>query len=385
MLDQQCDIGQLIDPGMLAPPVRDALNSPGATITEWDVEAIAYGSVSTQTRQLYRAHGTVRDGAATQPWSLALKMYTPPLEGKTHSVTHPLYWKREPEAYASGLLRTLPPTFRAARCHGITERSDGSVWLWLEDLRDTDAPWVFDQYVVAARHLGHLAAPYLLGRSLPTASWLTRHYDRFATSEVASLLAAARDPLAWQHPLLHAFTPDLVGAMLELWERTPSLLTRMERVPQTLCHHDVWRNNLFACTRTAGLQQTVAIDWELIGVGAAGEDAGNLLFVSLLNMDQEMADAPALAAAMQQAYVEGLHDHGWRDDTESISFAFRAAALRCIFSTITWPVAIVQDQTGRLANETEQRWQRPLAAVFMSWAALAQFVLAQLARDVAVS
>ena len=132
----------------------------------------------------------------------------------------------------------------------------------------------------------------------------------------------------------------------------------MERVPQTLCHHDVWRNNLFACTSTAGLQQTVAIDWELIGVGAAGEDAGNLLFVSLLNMDQEMADAPALAAAMQQAYVEGLHDHGWWDDTEPISFAFRAAALRCIFSTITWPVAIVQDQTGRLANETEQRWQQ---------------------------
>ncbi len=359
MLDQQCDIGQLIDPGMLAPPVRDALNSPGATIAEWDVEAIAYGSVSTQTRQLYRAHGTVRNGAATQPWSLVLKIYTPPLERETCGVTHPFYWKREPEAYASGLLNTLPRTFRAARCHGISERSDGSVWLWLEDLRDTDAPWSFERYVVAARHLGHLAAPYLLSCPLPKDSWLTQRYGRVATLEAASLLAAARDPLAWRHPLLHAFTPDLVAAMLELWERAPSLLTRMEQEPRTLCHHDVWRNNLFTRVSAEGQHQTVAIDWELIGVGAPGEDVGNLLFVSLLNFDQEMADAPALAAAMQQAYVEGLREQGWRDDTGPISFAFRVAALHCIFSTITWPIAIVQDQTGRLVNETEQRWQRP--------------------------
>ncbi len=121
------------------------------------------------------------------------------------------------------------------------------------------------------------------------------------------------------------------------------------------------------------------------GVGAAGEDAGNLLFVSLLNMDREMADAPALAAALQQAYVEGLRDQGWRDDTEPISFAFRVAALRCIFSTITWPIAIVQDQTGRFVNETEQRWQRPLEAVFMNWASLAKFALAQLAGDQSAS
>ncbi|MDQ5850623.1 MAG: aminoglycoside phosphotransferase family protein, partial [Chloroflexota bacterium] len=214
--------------------------------------------------------------------------------------------------------------------------------------------------------LGHLAAPYLRGQPLPKASWLTHSYGRVAASEAAPLLAAARDPLAWRHPLLHPFTPELVAAMLELWECAPALLTRMERGPQTLCHHDVWRHNLFTRVSAEGQQQTVAIDWELMGVGAAGEDAGNLLFVSLLNMDQEMADAPALAAALQQAYVEGLCEQGWRDDTGPISFAFRVAALRCIFSTITWPIAIVQDQTGRFVNETEQRWQRPLEAVLMT-------------------
>ena len=61
-----------------------------------------------------------------------------------------------------------------------------------------------------------------------------------------------------------------------------------------------------------------------------------------------------------------------------VEAAFALSALGCIFATVGWPVAIVQDATGRSLAETEQRWQRPIADIFMHWAALAEFLVGHL-------
>ncbi|MBA3944757.1 MAG: phosphotransferase [Herpetosiphonaceae bacterium] len=87
-------------------------------------------------------------------------------------------------------------------------------------------------------------------------------------------------------------------------------MSHLDHLPQTICHQDVWRKNLFARSRSAGDEETVAIDWELVGVGAAGEDVGNLLGVSLLNFDVDVGEAAVLAETMLTDYLAGLSDVG---------------------------------------------------------------------------
>jgi aminoglycoside/choline kinase family phosphotransferase len=177
-------------------------------------------------------------------------------------------------------------------------------------------------------------------------------------------------------PLLRRWFPaPVVVAVLRLWEHKERVFTRLDSMPQTLCHHDVWRNNLFVRQVADGAAQTVAIDWECVGIGAPGEDAGNLVGVSLLNFDVDVADAPLLAETVLAAYLQGQHDAGWCGDPDAIMVAFDAAAvLRSIFSAAGWPVAIMRN-SSRYVDETERRWERPIEQIFEHWAGVTAFLV----------
>lgn len=113
----------------------------------------------------------------------------------------------------------------------------------------------------------------------------------------------------------------------------------------------------------------------MVGLGAAGEDVGNLLGVSLLNFDVEAAHADVLADTLLAQYVEGLHDAGWHGAPRAIGYAFNmAAALRCVFATACWPIAIMRNPDQHVPA-TEQRWEQPIEQVFEQWANTTQFLL----------
>src|SRR3989442_799870 len=59
-----------------------------------------------------------------------------------------LRWDREGEAYASGLLETLPRGLAAPRCFGV-ERREGTLWIWLEHVADDVAQWDVARYALA--------------------------------------------------------------------------------------------------------------------------------------------------------------------------------------------------------------------------------------------
>ncbi|HYN90215.1 MAG TPA: hypothetical protein VER55_16890, partial [Ardenticatenaceae bacterium] len=329
-------------------------------------------------RALYRITGTSRDGGETLDWSVVLKVYGSP-QGSTADPGDPFYWKREALAYDSALLRDLPGGFIAPETWGVVEQPDGQLWLWLEEVRETgEALWPPARYALAASHLGHMGASFLVERDLTNVPWLGRSHVRPALAGMAGLVDLVRRAEVWEHPLLrNAFPAPLVSQALRLWDEREPLLAALEDLPRTLCHHDVWRRNLFARTR-AGREETVAIDWELVGSGAPGEDAGNLMGVSLLNLDIEAGQSEELAEAILSGYLEGLQAGGWRGDPAAVRFAFATtAALRCLFSTVGWPAAIVLDQSGRHVVETEQRWGRPIEEVFAHWGRVAAFLLDQ--------
>ena len=60
-----------------------------------------------------------------------------PLWQSGEEESHWYYWRREALAFSSGLLDAFSDDLRAPQCLGLFERPDGSVGIWLEDLRHT--------------------------------------------------------------------------------------------------------------------------------------------------------------------------------------------------------------------------------------------------------
>ena len=158
--------------GRLQEVVQAALGEPGAALGEWEAVNLKGGfAAQGMARSLFMLRGLARTGETERPWSMVLKALVP--AAGQDEPTDIAYWKREPLICASGLLDDLPVGLGTPRCYGCDERADGTVWLWLEHVReDGDRAWSSARWALAARHLGQFNGAYLVGRPLPDAPWL---------------------------------------------------------------------------------------------------------------------------------------------------------------------------------------------------------------------
>ncbi len=70
---------------------------------------------------------------------------------------------------------------------------------------------------------------------------------------------------AWRRPLVRDdFPSGLRRGLVRLHEERERFFSLMERLPHSLCHLDVWPNNLFA--RIDGT--FTLVDWSFVGEGA---------------------------------------------------------------------------------------------------------------------
>ncbi len=118
---------------------RQVLGEESAEIGAWHPQAI-HGGLGVSSIGILRLVGTARIAGEARPWSLVLKAIRPPAPDSAtarmeRDEGHVLYWRREANAYQSGLLSDLPAGLVAPRCYGVDERPDGSVWLWLGPAR----------------------------------------------------------------------------------------------------------------------------------------------------------------------------------------------------------------------------------------------------------
>jgi len=123
------DSSPQLDIDALTAAVRVAVSRPGATVEGWQVEplhGLGFGAA------IHRVSGVASQGGVRVPWSVIRK----DVRDAGDSPADFSYWRREPLAYASGLLAELTGV-AAPRCFAQDEEAGGVV-LWLEDLADGD-------------------------------------------------------------------------------------------------------------------------------------------------------------------------------------------------------------------------------------------------------
>jgi hypothetical protein len=116
--------------------VQAALGRPGATVEGWQVaplRGLGFGAA------IHRISGVASHGGVRVGWSVIRKH----VRDAGDAAADFSYWRREPLAYASGLLARLTGV-AAPRCFAQGENADGVV-LWLEDV-DGGGGWTVERY-----------------------------------------------------------------------------------------------------------------------------------------------------------------------------------------------------------------------------------------------
>jgi len=312
---------QAIDRATLTPLVQRALGRGDIEIGQWRCQPI-YGGVE-MASSLYRFSGDALAAGAMLPWTLILKIVQAP-PGENGDPQGVKYWKREALAYQSGLLSHLPGGLTAPRCYEAIEHPGGAYWIWMEDIRDEVGDnWPLEHYGTVARCLGQFNGAYLMGQPLPTHPWLTRkwlrQYIEQATPAVVLLLNSM------EHPLIRRALPGFSTEFIQrAWDERYVILEAIERLPQTFCHLDAFRRNLFSRRMAEGNAEVVAVDWSYMGIASVGEELAPLVGASIGFYAVMPTDALKLEQIALEGYLEGLRDAGWQGDPDLIQFGYAA-------------------------------------------------------------
>lgn len=356
------EVARLVDEG------REVLG-PGPL----SVRKLDHTLVASATRGLWRV--ATPDGARSVVVKVLADVDAPQGSWPTGSTPdHWGYWRREARFYESDLL--AGPGLRAPRCHRVVERADGSVALWLEDLRGTPGPaWPVARYRDAARDLGRWQGRAIgVPRDEP---WFSREWLRAYLTGRDRALAVDRpllaDPHLWRHPLLAAWFPEPPVDELEaLIDDRDRHLAVLDALPRTVAHLDLHPANLFAepdadaeAVATAG---TVVVDWAYVGVGAVGEDPGNLVPDAAFDFHVDPADLPELGELVASGYHAGLRDARADLSLDDVRRAMSAATA----AKYAW---IAPAMLRAVAEDRPLLNRRPLAEGVAAWAPTVRYLL----------
>jgi hypothetical protein len=355
------------------------LGSKTLKVADWHYQAIHAGiGGGVGGTHLYRFAGSARDLDETVRWTLILKILNAQSDADSAS-SH--YWRREAEAYRSGLLDELPSDLAAPRCFGVIEYANESCWLWLEDVIDDIGRWPLERYGLAAYHLGRFNGQFVTTRRLPTWPWLSASWIRSDIKVFGAEVGRLRDNLG--RPLMRRFLPgDGAELLLRLWAEHETFMAALDGLPQTLCHFDAFRRNLFAKS-AAGGDHTILIDWAFLGTGPIGAEIVSLVLLTLIFREVPELQARDLDGVAFEGYLRGLRDAGWQGESRQVRLGYTAAMALRRLAIIGYMLPEILGQDPHPRPRMEDVFGMPIDECGDHVARIGQFVetLAQEARD----
>lgn len=355
-----------IDIRLLTEVVRQDQRSPTFDISEWHVDRLSSKGI-VNPDGLFRFSGHGRDGQATRPWSVVLKIVRKPNEDQNPRDIW--YWKRELLAAQHNLLPQLPGPVTAPRIYGVIEHAD-SGWLWMEHIIEaTTQPWTLAQYAFAARALGRFNAMSLMGTPLPDYAWLCTEHCRWWLAGIETL----EPQKAWDNRFVSEAFPETLRSRVEqLWAEKELFLAVLNRVPQVFSHFDTQRRNLFIRERDGRGNEVVAVDWAFVGRAALGGDLFALVGSTAILFEVEPEDALALEAVAMDAYLSGLREAGWLGDADLVRLGY--AAWFALWMGLGGP-AVTAAWTSLWVDALLQQFGRGPESVAAGWARLCELAL----------
>ena len=314
-------------------------------LQDWRVTQLGGNAGNPVSLGLFRYEGVGQDEGETVAWSVILKVLQSPANvgwqnmGEGEDQTHWNYWKRELYVYQSGLLEVLPEGMAAPRCYGVEELPGNMALLWLEDIRDSmDGAWPLERYALAARHLGRLNGMFTSDHSIPAIPWLSLDRNRQWVTPPAIWQA-----IPWDHPhVLRRYPTNGANTFRRMLLENECFLSRLDHLPRTLSHGDTYPTNFMSRHLADGSQQTVALDWALLGIQPLGDDLGQFVYGAQMNLPEIQPEE--IKESLFENYLDGLREYGCQVDPRLVRFGFVAsAALRVgLFQLI-----LMQDELGK--------------------------------------
>jgi hypothetical protein len=353
----------------LTPIVRDALDQPMVIPTTWEITPVhgGWGSAVGGTA-LYRIAGQTETGHA---WSLVLKiLYERPGE----TADSPYYWKREYELYRSHMLATLPETGLTTPLIYDCAEFPNACWIWMEDIQEENQTWDLTDYRLVARRLGRFNGAYLTGHPLPDYPWLSDQWHCRIVPPLADVFDNLDDYL--QHPLVQRALPlSEKDEILGIWQERERFCTALTRLPQTLCHIDVFQANVFHSEKSTKL-----IDWALAGRGAVGEELVCFVALSLYSPEMPLSRAETLDQAIFAGYVDGLRDAGWTGDARWVRLGYTCAMTLRGLAGVKQDILLVRDESRHAFLQRRNRFGN-IEALTDFYAGLRRFRLLKMAHE----
>jgi hypothetical protein len=234
--------------------------------------------------------------------------------------------------------------------------------MWLEEIVEEIGPqWPLEQYGLVARHLGQFNGAYLVDRPLPSWSWLSSDWLRGYVEQSAPVMEPLRNAVA--SPWGRRWLPEKDREQyFHLWAERGLYFDALDRLPQTICHFDLFSRNLFARKTADGDNQTVVIDWAFVGRGPIGADLNPLIWFTVAIGGVGQDKMQELEEIAFEGYLEGLREVGWQGDPQQVRLGCVAASVRYLFPELgTW-LALMFDES--LHAGMEQSVGMPIGQIF---------------------
>ena len=134
---------------------------------------------------------------------------------------------------------------------------------------------------------------------------------------------------------------------MQLWQDRQSYFSMLKYPPQTLCHFDANRRNLFIRRTRNTSTEVIAIIWSYVGYGAIGSDIMVLIVEGVISGKIALDDAETFANVALEGYITGLEDVGWKGNPDLVHLGYNAGAIQFRLGAIRFLLTIILDEERR--------------------------------------